>query len=402
MNRAEIHPPRYQKEDEWDILSNIVDMGKGPREIFFRTSPSFGPGGAECFLAVILFSAMRASKDIEFASPISQRLLNSVPAIQDIFHSWYPEFQKISVNACTRQVNGKRQQKGVGIFFSGGVDSFYTLLKHKDEITHLILVCGFDIKREDEKLWDQVLNMARTVARETGKSLIQVETNLREFSDAYGWWAHHYFGAGLASVALRLSNVLKKIYIASAESYKNLQPSGSHPMLDPLWSTEDCEIVHDACEASRVDKVEMLSHSDLAMRFLRVCWENQEGAYNCGACEKCLRTMVNLAINGVLGRCQTFKNTLDLNRVRKVKIPNRLVKVLWDENLEAARKAGAAPELIRALEKAVDRYETEVVFDLLVDRATRAVRPFVRAIKSVLLGDRKPVTRSGRLSNGNS
>lgn len=42
-----------------------------------------------------------------------------------------------------------------------------------------------------------------------------------------------------------------------------------------------------------------------AMRFMRVCVENLE-VYNCGKCEKCIRTMCNAAAAGVSDQLQTL------------------------------------------------------------------------------------------------
>jgi hypothetical protein len=94
----------------------------------------------------------------------------------------------------------------------------------------------------------------RQVADEFRKYLIEVETNLRAFTDARVE-SKYYHGAGLASVALFLSSRFRKVYIPSTQSYFALSPMGSHPLPDPLWSTEETEIVHDGCEATRVDKV---------------------------------------------------------------------------------------------------------------------------------------------------
>lgn len=79
------------------------------------------------------------------------------------------------------------------------------------------------------------------------------------------------------------------------------------------------------CEASRADKVRMLAREPLALRHLRVCWEKDEGTYNCGRCEKCLRTMTSLHALGVLAECETFPRVLDPQAVRRL--------VLYDESL---------------------------------------------------------------------
>ena len=138
----------------------------------------------------------------------------------------------------------------------------------------------------------------REVAAGFNKVLIEVETNLAECLEeispsfiAAGGDAH---GAVLASIALLLSPQLKKVYIPSSYPYSNLNPCGSHVLLDPLWSTEDLEIVHDGCEATRVEKAALVAQSEIALRNLRVCLFKPEDGLNCEQCEKCLRSMAAL------------------------------------------------------------------------------------------------------------
>jgi asparagine synthetase B (glutamine-hydrolysing) len=112
---------------------------------------------------------------------------------------------------------------GVGCFFSGGVDSFYTLLKHRQEVTHIIFVHGFDIALEEKELRSRASRMAQEVARELGVTLIEVETNLRSFSDkVVGWGKYH--GAAMASVALLFQHRFSKVLIAATNSYAELTP----------------------------------------------------------------------------------------------------------------------------------------------------------------------------------
>ena len=50
--------------------------------------------------------------------------------------------------------------------------------------------------------------------------------------------------------------------------------------------------IHDGAEARRCDKLRRLAESAPALKGLRVCW--QDAGFNCGRCEKCLRTMIAL------------------------------------------------------------------------------------------------------------
>jgi hypothetical protein len=153
----------------------------------------------------------------------------------------------------------------------------------------------------------------------------------------------------LASIALLLAPQFRRVYIPSSHSYAQLFPWGSHPLLDPLWSIEGTEIVHDGCEASRVEKVKYLASCDVAIKHLRVCWENRNGAYNCGQCEKCLRTMVSLRIAGVLNRSAAFARQLDLEAVARLALPDDNARAFIEENVYELASKGRDDALLHAL-----------------------------------------------------
>jgi hypothetical protein len=128
-----------------------------------------------------------------------------------------------------------------------------------------------------------------------------------------------YHGAALAAIALALAPNHGLVYIASTYSYADLHPWGSHPLLDPLWSTEAVQIVHDGGE-TRVDKLRLLVQYPDVLARVRVCWENL-GNYNCGLCEKCVRTMLGLRALGV-DHCAAFPDTLTPELVSQQKLNN--------------------------------------------------------------------------------
>ncbi|MGH7857039.1 MAG: hypothetical protein ACREQY_06865 [Candidatus Binatia bacterium] len=213
----------------------------------------------------------------------------------------------------------------------------------------MIFVHGFELRQAEPSLREKILRGVREAASELGKPLLEVETNLRTFSDPLCAWGWRYHGSALASVALLLSPRFHKIYIPGAHPYRHLAPWGSHPLVDPLWSTEGIEIVHDGCEATRAEKVARISGCETVLRWLRVCFRNTNGAYDCGRCEKCVRTMISLRIVGALERCPTFESPLDLDAVRRLEIPDDNIRSLTRENLEAAESRGDDQALVEAL-----------------------------------------------------
>jgi hypothetical protein len=134
-------------------------------------------------------------------------------------------------------------------------------------------------------------------------------------------------------------------------------PWGSHPLVDPLWSTGTVEIVHDGCEATRSDKAARIATSETALRHLRVCWGYREaydrGIYNCGHCAKCLRTQVDLYLAGALERCKTLDHTLDFLAISRMPLPTKNARAHVMESLALAERLRSDPALIRALRVAL-------------------------------------------------
>jgi hypothetical protein len=252
-----------------------------------------------------------------------------------------------------------------GLFFSCGVDSFYTLLgnvaRYPDEdsraVSHLVLVHGFDMPLEQQRLFETVRGQVEVVGRALGKAVVPVRTNVRDLLQGMDW-SHHAVGPAMASVGLSLGRLFHTLLIASGAAFGELRPAatGCHPGLDPLWSTETLEFVHTGTEAKKADKIAVIASSPLALRVLRVCWKNPGGAYNCGHCEKCLSTMVLLDLHGVLGQTGQFPHRLDLSKIAGMDLTvGRFRRALWFDILARVKATGGRPELVEAIETALAR-----------------------------------------------
>jgi hypothetical protein len=129
------------------------------------------------------------------------------------------------------------------------------------------------------------------------------------------------------------------------------------------------QVMHDGCEVTRYEKLELIAKSDFALAHLRVCWQAaEENPYNCGKCEKCLRTMTGLYLHGALSRCRTFTTPLAPRAYRKVRIKTGGQVAFTEENLhELAQRDGKFDKaLFRAMRWAVRRGQ--------VRRALKALR----------------------------
>ncbi|NTU74078.1 hypothetical protein HGB07_08110, partial [Candidatus Roizmanbacteria bacterium] len=272
-NRQYLRADVKVQGDKWKRVFFAVS-NKYSNYVYYDSSP---------FLASFLLPAMKQKEDITVKGIISSKVSRSIEAVSELVSSWRTGFYKVQVNVPNARPDGAHPT-AVGCFFTGGVDSFYTFLKHRSEITHLIIIHGCDIPLKDKEFFSIALDTVKKVAAETKIKVIVVESNYREVIEPLLEWEWE-LGSALSAVALFLRNGFKKIYIPGGMKYDQLCPYGTHPDLDPLWSSERLKIVHDGCEFSRLEKVmHSISKSSLALRHLRVCCYILKGKYNCNNC----------------------------------------------------------------------------------------------------------------------
>lgn len=356
------HSRALPLEREEGIWRAAISIGARTDTVWVSTSDLPLATHQDALLPIALEPAMTIGGTLELPAGLSPLLRSSTTKIQDVLRSWagapgIPPLERVVIETSDRARAAPAAGRGVGAFFTAGVDSFYTMLKHRDEITHLVYVDRLDVAVDRPALRRASLEHVRAAAAACGKSLVEVDTNVREFSDPQVTW-ELYHGAALAVVALLLSPGLSKVYLPSSFSIDALEPWGSHPSLDPLWSTEEMTLVHDGAEASRQSKLAALAEHPEVLPWLRVCWADPRataGAYNCGRCKKCTRTMLGLWQAGVLGEAPSFPNELDLKCVARVDLDRRAFRQQWLAALGSALGARSDVALARALAAALAR-----------------------------------------------
>ncbi len=341
--------------------------GVEPKRIWLRTPSAVAPS-ADAALAVALMPAMRTGGTLRMEEPVSARVLRMQSEFQGIQRAWSqdwtfgdPPLRQVEVLAPTRPVEHRPATGRVAAFFSGGVDSFSTVLGDK-EVTDLIFVRGLDILprfAHQEGLAERVEERLREAAGELGLPFHLVDTNLRDLSEATGaekplarWEA--YYNSALVAVALFLEPLFDRVLISTEFAYDDQLGIGSSWMVDQLWGTENMEIADAGGLRGRVARIERIADHPVARKTLRVCWQNPDGAYNCGRCRKCVLTMATLEAAGQLRNFETFPAELDLDQldgiIDEVRIRPHLL--FCEEALEAMRRGGR-PDLERAIAQLV-------------------------------------------------
>jgi glycosyltransferase involved in cell wall biosynthesis len=341
-------------------------IGGRTQPVWFRSETPVIPP-AEVALATCLMPAMRLGGTLELGEAVSPRLLRTQREFQAIQRAWSlewefgdPPLREIEVVAPTRMPPPPAAPGRVAAFFSGGVDSWATILANPD-ITDLIFVRGTDLLPElthQGDLADRVEERLREAAGELGLPLHVVETNLRELSDPLARW-EAYYGCAIAAVAHFFSPLFERVLIAGDSDYEVQMRCGANWMVDQLFSTERLEIVDDGGRRSRMERLAAIAGHPVVQRTLRVCWENPGGAYNCGSCRNCLMTMIGLEALGARSGVLTFPAELDLDAVAAVDVSWPVLLTLWEDVLDAARAAGRI-DLERAAEAPVAKAKRQL------------------------------------------
>jgi hypothetical protein len=163
------------------------------------------------------------------------------------------------------------------------------------------------LQPEVDAVFEDVVRSLSVIADAAHFTLIPVFTNVRDLVDDWSFWAYYFEGACFAAVAHAFAPRITALTIASSCDLPNLQPFGSHPLIDPNYSSSDLRIRHDDITLSRFDKTKLLAEWDVALQRLRVCNSPQPGSLlNCGQCEKCVRTMLALVALGKLADTPAF------------------------------------------------------------------------------------------------
>ena len=101
---------------------------------------------------------------------------------------------------------------------------------------------------------------------------MELSTDARELLDRIEDWPRTH-GAVLAGFALLLRPLLARAYVAGTHGPLSRCEWGSHPDLEPHWSSETSQLVYHQAELDRSEKTAIVARSQPALDALLVCWE---------------------------------------------------------------------------------------------------------------------------------
>ena len=353
------------------------DSDRPALTLFFeveRRMPS--PIDANPFLAAATIPAFRhGERRIAVDGAICPRLRDGVEAAAGLLGDWSGRRRPAPAIEPSRGFVAPRppSPRRAGVFLSGGLDSTYAVwwnrrhlppdhpraFREALRVRDLMFPTDSGAERRAH-IERRSRSAVRAIAGAAGLEVVDVGTNATQLEtdfDAFVGWTH---GSVLAACGLAAGGPLTDVSISASHDVRTgILPWGSHPVLDPLFSTAGLSIHHDGIEASRLEKAAAIGGWKDGLAALYVCEGGPfEGdAVNCGCCEKCLRTRVDLLLGAGIEEPPTFppgRATAaaigTIPRLAGLRRPS----YYWSELAEAAGKRGR-PDLAKAITRLADR-----------------------------------------------
>ena len=290
----------------------------------------------DAFVVGILMWAMRQGHDIVSEAPMTDRLyeqlteqflpalykINMFSRIRGIGCGWPVDIKVDLAPEVQHPLGGDAIGSGV----SCGVDSLHVFARHP-EISHGCVWHAYGVVPEEtddrrNAAWRNMKARAEAFCSHIGIDCIVADTNFdRNCVDGLLWDGMTTYGNLFCVLALQ--KLWAKYYVASGYDIGDFMLTGV-PMSDPahyewvlfsMLSMKNISVRMDGVAQNRVEKVKDIIDYEPAWQFLNVCHEITDDGRNCSfGCAKCMRTMLDLDVNGGLDR---FRRVFDVEYYRR-------------------------------------------------------------------------------------
>lgn len=278
----------------------------------------------DSFVISLIPYAIKHNEDIIIDGYISSKIYYQlttylIPLLSKTFNK-----KLVKIEAKIKEIYYKGS--GVGASISCGVDSFYTLLKHKNQkdnnynITHLTFFnAGSNGQYGGEKaknLFKKRVKYVSEFCKQNNYNLITIDTNINEFLMMNHEKTHSFRTLGCV---LALQKLFSKYYFASGlpfdGSHIDESDTAFYDILNvQCLSNENISFYCSGIETTRLEKIKYISKFKETYNWLNVCVIDD---INCGKCEKCIRTMTALDAIGCLEKYNSVFDTKGFYKNKK-------------------------------------------------------------------------------------
>ena len=339
---------RLERATETEIAVAVDGpAGTGGTLTFTSPDPVWGPlPPTHDFIAVSLVQyAASEGCDLHVEGSVTTAQLERLDELQTIWSVWRPDkFRRVELSADDEVALPSSDGRGGAVMgFSGGVDAGFALAAHTSrslgrmsrDVELGVLVVGWDLKHGDHEGLARARASAQRALDAYGVRLAVVSTNWQqEFCNA--WFMS--FNSGLMSILHTFSAGCSAAIHATDHNYRlelKMPPYGSNMAINHLLGNPWFPVVSTGGTHRRIERVEFLRDHPVLLEELRVCYQPHASGSNCGHCEKCVRTQLELRAVG-LGEAagRAFPSPMTVQDVLGATINNPTVLMHFEDILE--------------------------------------------------------------------
>ena len=301
-------------------------------------------------VAGIITVAWAVGADI-YVKTLDKTYLDSLNKIKSYVKIWYPHFDLSTKIYVEKLTSNKFSNSGYALFYTGGIDSTTTFIRHRNKNPTLLHVFEVNTQRSfNEKEATKYRKRLKNFARQEKTKINFIKTNippgriqealvLKEFG--FRWWVQlgHALILPSLSAPLSMHENIGTIYMASSwtPEVKGIDKLGwgTHPQVVNNISWADLKVVLEDYDKSRQEKIKIIKDHIQKNKFypyLRVC--NTTSASNCSRCEKCARTITGLVLEGI-----------DPHKVGFPKVTHETFTQIQKSLLSSFRRSKLIPEI---------------------------------------------------------
>jgi hypothetical protein len=247
---------------------------------------------------------------------VTSRLGDGVRSAMAVIAEQWPAHQPVALDITHGRGSRAPGDREAAVCFSGGVDALAAVQANvsttpvgaSERYASALFVFGlntFDFVEgmpSAERLVAHELHAARLAAfvESLGMTLLRCSTNLRSLFPSFDAWWEVASTSYLAAVGHLMRPRIASLAMGSAGrgSVVGVSP---HPLIDALHATDALSVHGAQAMMTRLEKVRRLTVWPDGLAVLRVCLLidlPDGGRLNCGTCEKCVRTMLELIAIG--------------------------------------------------------------------------------------------------------
>lgn len=320
-----ISAPHVITEDNSAILETNLSIDGNKQKLWFKVDKKYKDylcfERSDAYVIAVLNFAMRNNHDIKCEVPITEELFyNLEKYFIDALAQSNKNFYRTKIFAeCSADALSCAGAVGTGI--SCGVDSLHSVasqtgLKYgKHNITHLTFnnVGSHGEGEKAEKLYQERINRPRQFAEEYGFEFVESDSNLADVIKQNHFKTHTYSSLFPVFCLQKLYSVY--YYASGGYKYNEytlidspLLCSGAYEHFSlPLFSTKSLRIYSEGEGMTRMTKLRRIATYEPSYKYLNVCLVTN---YNCGKCEKCVRTILGL---DAIGALEKYANVFDVD-----------------------------------------------------------------------------------------